>query len=84
MPVLSKKDLPFIFQYFDRFGLITHKGSDFLLLKQVFQLIQRKEHLSLEGLLKIVAIKASMNQGLSEKLKLAKNPPHRGGVFVKF
>ena len=47
LQVLSKKYFPFIFQHFDRFGLITHKGSDFLFLKQVFQLIQRKEHLTL-------------------------------------
>ena len=29
----------------------------------------RKEHLTLEGLQKIVALKAAMNRGLSEKLK---------------
>ena len=33
--------------------------------------IQRKEHLTLEGLRQIVAIKAAMNLGLSEKLKVA-------------
>ena len=47
LQVLSKKDLPFIFKHFYRLGLITHKGCDFLLLKQVFQVIQRKEHLTL-------------------------------------
>jgi len=33
--------------------------------------IQRKEHLTQEGLIKILALKAAMNRGLSEKLKLA-------------
>ena len=66
--VASKEDLPFIFKHFDRFDLITNKGADFLLLKQVFQLIQRKHHLTLEGLRKFVAIKAAMNRGLSDKL----------------
>ena len=61
----------FIFQHFYRFGLITKKGADFLLLKQVFQLIQRKHHLTLEGLRKIVVIKAAMNRGLSDKLSAA-------------
>jgi hypothetical protein len=34
-------------------------------------LIQNKEHLTMEGLCKIVAIKASMNNGLSDELKAA-------------
>ena len=34
-------------------------------------MINRKEHLTIEGLRKIVAIKASMNLGLSEELKKA-------------
>ena len=37
----------------------------------VVEKIQRKEHLTLEGLRQIVAIRASMNRGLSEKLKLS-------------
>ena len=50
----------------------------------VNEIMKRKEHLTIEGLHKIIAIRASMNRGLSEKLKLAKNPPLWGGVFVKF
>jgi hypothetical protein len=34
-------------------------------------LIQNKEHLTMEGLSKIVAIKASMNNGLPDELKAA-------------
>lgn len=34
-------------------------------------LMNRGEHLTIEGLQKIVAIKASMNRGLSDKLKLS-------------
>jgi hypothetical protein len=37
----------------------------------VVDLINRKEHLTMEGLLNIVSIKASMNQGLSSQLKEA-------------
>lgn len=33
--------------------------------------MEQKEHLNLGGLYKIVPIKASMNRGLSDKLKLA-------------
>ena len=38
---------------------------------QVIELMEWREHLTLEGLHKIIAIIASMNWGLSEELKLA-------------
>ena len=38
---------------------------------KVCEIIERREHLTLSGFNTIVAIRASMNRGLSEKLKLA-------------
>ena len=38
---------------------------------QVCEIIERREHLSLEGLRQIVAIRASMNRGLSDELSAA-------------
>ena len=38
---------------------------------QIFELVKRREHLTVEGLHKIVAIKASMNLGLSDVQKKA-------------
>lgn len=49
--------------------MITQKLADYLLFKQVFELIKNKEHLTVEGLKKIVAIKASVNKGLPSELK---------------
>ncbi len=43
----------------------------FLLFKQVVDKIQNKEHLTRKGLEEIVAIKASINNGLPEELKTA-------------
>lgn len=43
--------------------------ADYLLFKKGVDLIKEKEHLTMEGLRKIVAIKASMNLGLSYELK---------------
>ena len=65
------KELESVINHFHKFQLITKKRADFDLLKKVLILIKRKEHLTPEGLRKIVAIRASMNLGLSEKLKLA-------------
>ena len=52
------------------YPLMTNKCSDLKLFIMVYEIIRRKEHLTQEGFMKIIAIKASMNRGLSEKLKL--------------
>ena len=62
----SLKDLIIIIKHFETFPLITDKCADFELFKKAFKLIEQKEHLTLEGLRKIFAIKASMNRGISE------------------
>ena len=67
--ISSIKDLEVIINYFDNFPLITQKYSDYQLFKQAFELIKNKEHLTLDGIQKFVALKASMNKGLSDQLK---------------
>ena len=69
--VTSIKELERVINHFDQYPLITKKRGDFYLLKKVFILIKNKEHLTPEGLRKIVALRASMNLGLSDKLKVA-------------
>jgi len=51
--------------------LLTQKRADFELFKLAVELLSRKEHLTIEGLRKIVAIRASMNKGLTDTLKEA-------------
>lgn len=70
--VQSVKDLNnVIIPHFDKYPLLTQKRADFLLFKLAVELISRKEHLTIEGLRKIVAIRASINKGLSVTLKEA-------------
>ena len=69
--VQSIKDLKLLIEHFDKYPLITDKYFDYKLFKQAFELIERREHLTFEGLCKIVAIKASVNWGLPEKLLTA-------------
>jgi hypothetical protein len=69
--VFSLNEIQKIVEHFDTYPLITQKHGDYLLFREAVILIQRKEHLTLEGLEKIVAIKASMNLGLSKKLEQA-------------
>lgn len=65
--VKSVKDLTsVIIPHFDKYPLLTQKRADLKLFKSIIDIINRKEHLTMEGLRKIVAIRASMNKGLSE------------------
>jgi hypothetical protein len=45
-------------------------AADFILFKQVVNLMNNKAHLTLEGLKQIVNIKALMNLGLSDNQSL--------------
>lgn len=67
--VSSLKNLRVITNHFDNYPLITQKLADYLLFKQSIDLIQKKLHLTEQGLLKLVGIKSVLNRGLSEKFK---------------
>ena len=60
-----------IIPHFDKYPLITQKLGDYLIFKEVIGIIQRKEHLTREGLDKVIALKANLNLGLSDELKAA-------------
>lgn len=60
-----------ILPHFDTYPLITKKRADFELFKQIVEIISRGEHLTTKGLQQIVNLRASMNNGLSDKLKEA-------------
>ena len=65
----SIKDIQVIIDHFDKYPLISQKFGDYQLFKQAYVLLLNKEHLTPEGIRKIVAIKATMNNGLPEGLK---------------
>jgi hypothetical protein len=59
-----------VIPHFDSYPLISKKYADYLLFKKVVTIIRNKGHLSQEGLQEIMSIKANMNKGLSDELKL--------------
>lgn len=63
-----------IIPHFNKYPLLTQKRADFYLFKSVIELMNKKEHLTMEGLHKIVSIRASLNKGLTEELKTAFRP----------
>lgn len=67
--VSSLKNLRVITNHFDNYPLITKKFADYQLFKQSMDLIQKKLHLTEQGLLELVGIKSVLNGGLSEKFK---------------
>jgi hypothetical protein len=60
-----------VLPHFDKYPLITKKLADYLLFRSVVELMEGKEHLTMEGLQKIASIKASLNNGLTDELKAA-------------
>lgn len=58
-----------IIPHFDLFPLKSEKLADFMLFKLILEKIQLKQHLTMEGVKEIVAIRASLNKGLSDELK---------------
>ena len=69
--VTCLKELEIIISHFDSYPLLTKKHADFLLFKEIINLMKEKEHINMEGLKKILSIKASLNLGLSTELNEA-------------
>lgn len=70
--VSGLEDLNIIINHFDKHPLLTRKQSDFLLFKEVIDLIKEGKHLTLEGVNRIVSIKTTLNGGeISDTLNLA-------------
>jgi hypothetical protein len=64
-------DFVFIIDHFKSYPLKTQKYADFLLFKKAFDIINDKKHLTIEGLHELISIRASLNKGLADRLKLA-------------
>lgn len=64
---ITKKIIP----HFEKYPLLTQKKADFELFKIAVEIINRKGHLTNQGLQEIVNIKASMNKDLSNNLREA-------------
>jgi LAGLIDADG endonuclease len=59
-----------IIPHFKKYPLITKKQSDFIIFKNIVELMSKGQHLTKDGLIKIINFKASLNNGLSDKLKI--------------
>lgn len=60
-----------VIPHFDKYPLNTQKRADYFLFKEIVLLIKNKQHLTIEGIQKIVNLRASINLGGSESLKEA-------------
>jgi LAGLIDADG endonuclease len=60
-----------VIPHFDKYPLNTQKYSDYLLFKEAVMIMHSGEHLTIEGLHKIINIRASLNKGLTISLKEA-------------
>ena len=51
-----------VIPHFDKYPLKTKKHSDYLLFKKAVMIMKRREHLTIEGIKKIVNIRTSLNK----------------------
>lgn len=66
----SLKDIfKVIIPHFNVYPPVTQKLGDYLLFRDIVIMMGNKEHLTPEGLNKIISIKASLNHGLSKELR---------------
>lgn len=63
------QELQIIVDHFNNYPLISNKLSDFLLFENCYKLIKQKQHLTQEGLEKIVALRYNLNRGITDELK---------------
>ena len=57
--------------HFRNYPLITQKFADYILFKQILDLVNLKVHLTKQGLQEIVNLRATLNKGLSLELSKA-------------
>ena len=69
--VESLAGLDIIINHFDKYPLITKKQADYKLFKLAHNLIKNKSHLTKDGLLELVALKAVINNGINNDLSIA-------------
>ncbi len=63
--------LAIIVNHFDKYPLKTKKQADYMLFKLAYNLIINKSHLTKDGILKLISLKAVMNNGLNDELIIA-------------
>lgn len=69
--VVSKPSdlLKIIIPHFQSYPLITQKRKDFLLWSRTVEMMNKKEHLTKQGLDLIIKMKAFINRGVSKKFQ---------------
>lgn len=58
-----------IIPHLNAYPLLTQKRTDFELFKKIIEIINHKDHLTIDGVQKIVNLKSSLNLGLTDNLK---------------
>jgi LAGLIDADG endonuclease len=65
------KIIRIIIPHFNKYPLITQKQSDFIIWKMIVELMSKGKHLNEDGLIQIINLKASLNNGLPNRLKIS-------------
>jgi len=65
------QEIQVVINHFKKYPLVSAKHSDFLLFEAAYNLIKKKEHLTVAGLEKVLALRYNLNKGLPVDIKTA-------------
>ena len=78
--IQSIKDMVIVIKHFENYPLLSEKYIDYVLIKKAFNIILNKEHLTQDGLNKVIALKACLKRGRrSARSAPAAAAPRRSG-----
>ena len=66
LEVQSLNEIEIVIKHFNKYQLITSKQADLKAFRLIYIKMKNKKHLTREGFSQIVAIRATMNRGLSK------------------
>ena len=55
-----------MYEKFDPLCCLLKKFKDYIIFKRAFEIVKNRNHLTMDGLRQIVALKAKLNTGLSD------------------
>lgn len=64
-----KNAIMYVIPHFDKYPLMTKKYADYILWKKIILMQNSQQHLSMDGFIKCISFKASLNKGLNKTLK---------------
>ena len=65
----TENAIKYLIPHFNKYPQLSKKQIDYLLWKDIINILHSKQHLTLEGFIECLSLKSLLNKGLNDKLK---------------